>query len=388
MTEKNHQDRIKESFRESFGEPALMVKSPGRINLIGEHTDYNQGYVLPASIDKAIYLAIGKREDDEIHMVAADPGEVYKGTLSDLSFSEQQWPNYLLGVFDQLQQNGIALVGCNIVFGGDVPSGAGLSSSAAIECATVVALNELFSLEMTKHTMISLARKAENEFVGVQCGIMDQFASMMGKKGHVIRLDCRSLAYEYLPFLHPETELVLFDTGVKHSLASTEYNLRKQECEEGVMAIQKKFPSVKSLRDATPDMISECLLNGNEKIFMRCKYVVEELQRLQDGCNDLERNDLFSFGKKMFATHDGLSRLYQVSCPEADALVNMVRNTDAVTGARMMGGGFGGCTLNLVKRGMRESLVQSLSEKYHSLFNRELKYHTVNIDDGTSLLMQ
>ncbi len=380
------QDRIRKIYLESFGEPALMVKSPGRINLIGEHTDYNQGFVLPAAINKSICLAIGKRKDDIIHLVAADLGENFTGTISNFRDSDLHWPKYLLGIFDQLHQNGMLVSGCNIVFGGDIPSGAGLSSSAAIECATIFALNELFLLGLTKTTMISLARKAENEFVGVQCGIMDQFASMMGKKDHVICLDCRSLEYDLKPFNHPEIEMVLFDTGIKHSLASSEYNLRRQECVEGVSIIQKKYPEVESLRDATLDMINKCLLTADNKVFMRCKYVVEENERLLEGCNDLEKNDLLSFGKKMFATHDGLSQLYEVSCPEADELVKMVRNSEAVLGARMMGGGFGGCTLNLVNKGMSEALVQTVIKKYASLFDRELKCHTVNIDNGTSLL--
>lgn len=377
---------IKEIFHHHFGEPVFIVRSPGRINLIGEHTDYNLGFVLPASIDKAIYVAINKRDDNEIHLVAGDLDEKFSTTLDTMKYTEKQWPNYILGVVDQLRKSGYTLSGFNAVIAGDIPIGAGLSSSAAVECATAYALNELFGLGLTKKAMVQLSQKAENEFVGVQCGIMDQFASMFGKKEQVIRLDCRSLEYAYMPFDTTDIQIVLFDTGVKHSLASSEYNVRRQECEAGVQIIQKQYPQVQSLRDATLDMVNTCLLSGDDVVYRRCKYIVEEIQRLQDACTYLVQHDLVSFGKKMFATHEGLSHLYEVSCPEADALVEMVTNNDAVLGARMMGGGFGGCTINIVKKEKTEELIHTVSEKYSAKFNRVLKTYIVTIDDGTSLV--
>lgn len=386
MSDKQLVSRISNLFQEKFGTLTCMVRSPGRINLIGEHTDYNGGFVLPASIDKAIYLAISKRDDQEIHMVAADLNETFIADLHNLSFTPRQWPNYLLGVFDQLQKNGFLLAGCNMVMGGDVPLGAGLSSSAAVECATVFALNEQFALGLSKKQMVQLAQKAENAFVGVQCGIMDQFASMMGKQKKVIRLDCRSLAYDYMPFDYGGIELILFDTGVKHSLASSAYNQRREECEEGVRIVRQKYPSVTSLREVNLSMAEECLAAGDRKVYQRCRYVISEIQRLLEGCEDLKRQDLVSFGQKMFATHEGLSQSYEVSCPEADALVNLVKQTDTVLGARMMGGGFGGCTLNLVKKEGSDELVTTTAAKYANLFDRELKIYKVNIDEGTSLL--
>ena len=378
--------RIKEIFHLNFGEPAFIVRSPGRINLIGEHTDYNLGFVLPASIDKAIYVAINKREDNEIHLVATDLTEKFNTALETMEYTDRQWPNYILGVVDQLRKGGYDLSGFNAVIAGDVPLGAGLSSSAAVECATAFALNELFELGLTRKSMAQLSQKAENEFVGVQCGIMDQFASMFGKKNQVIRLDCRSLEYAYMPFDSNDIQIVLFDTGVKHSLASSEYNLRRQECEAGVRIIQKQYPTVLSLRDATSEMVNTCLLSAQDVVYRRCKYIVEEIQRLQDACGDLIQHDLISFGKKMFATHEGLSRLYEVSCPEADALVEMVTNNEAVMGARMMGGGFGGCTINIVKKEKTEELIHTVSEKYSAKFNSVLKTYIVTIDDGTSLV--
>ena len=378
--------KVRKIFYEHFGEPAFIARSPGRINLIGEHTDYNLGFVLPAAIDKAIYMAIQKREDNEVHLIAGDLTETFNTTLETILYTEQQWANYILGVVEEIRLSGYNISGFNAVIAGDVPLGAGLSSSAAVECATAFALHTLFDLQLTKLNMVQLSQKAENEFVGVKCGIMDQFASMFGKKEKVIRLDCRSLEYEYVPFQTDDIDIVLFDTGVKHSLASTEYNLRRQECEAGVQVIQKKYTSVQSLRDATIEMVKDCLMNGDNIIYRRCKYVVEEIQRLHEACLDLTRHDLASFGKKMFATHDGLSCLYEVSCPEADGLVNMVKNNNAVFGARMMGGGFGGCTINLVKKNEVESLVNTVSEKYSAMFNKVLKPYIVAIENGTSLV--
>jgi galactokinase len=378
--------RITAIFNEHFGAPDMIVRSPGRINLIGEHTDYNMGFVLPASIDKAIYFAIQRREDRRIHLIAADLDQSYNTSLDNLVPSDLQWPDFILGVVEQLTRNGYALQGFNAVIGGDVPLGAGLSSSAAVECAVAFALNELYVLGIDKKNMVLYAQKAENEFVGLQCGIMDQFASMFGREGKVVKLDCRSLEYTYMPFPSEKTDILLLDTGVKHSLASTEYNLRRQECEKGVTLIAQKYPSVKSLRDADMDMVNACLAGGDPVVYKRCKFVVEEIQRLQGACEDLRNEAFASFGNKMFATHYGLSCEYEVSCPEADALVEMARAHTYVLGARMMGGGFGGCTINLVEKGRAEALAEELAPKYFERFHRELKPYFVSIEEGTSLI--
>jgi galactokinase len=378
--------QLRERFTARFGEAACMVRSPGRINLIGEHTDYNQGFVLPAAIDKAIYLAIRPRHDGMVNLFAADLDAAFKTPLSSLQRSEEGWPNYVLGVVDQLVKKGCKLGGMDIMLSGDVPLGAGLSSSAAVECATAFALNEVFGLKLEKVEMVKLAQRAENEFAGVQCGIMDQFASMMGRAEHLLRLDCRSLAYEYIPFRTDEIELLLLDTGVKHSLASSEYNLRRQQCEAGVAIIQGKYPEVQSLRDVTMEMLNVFRGQMDDVVYRRCEYVVEEKARLLAGCDDLTRNDLSAFGKKMFETHRGLSVLYEVSCAEADALVDLVQNNADVLGARMMGGGFGGCTINIVKKGKIPDLLRKITPAYEQQFKRELKYYQVSIDEGTSLI--
>lgn len=377
---------IIEKFTHAFQTKPVVIRSPGRVNLIGEHTDYNNGYVLPAAINKAIYMAISERADDELHILSYDMNAGYTGSIQYLQPSSLDWPNYILGVVQQLQKKGYTLHGFNCVFGGDIPVGAGMSSSAALECATAFALNEIFELGMDPLTMVKLSQKAENEFVGVQCGIMDQFASMFGKKDHVIRLDCYTLSYEYVPFNMAGIKIVLLDTNVKHSLASSEYNTRRQQCEVGVAMIQTHYPEVKSLRDATLSMLTECVAPADDIIFRRCKYVVEENIRLAEACIDLQKADIAAFGKKMFATHEGLSNEYAVSCSELDFLVNQVKDNSAVLGARMMGGGFGGCTINLVKEDAIDELIKTTAAAYQNAMGKELKAYIAQIENGTSFI--
>lgn len=375
------QTEIAQMFRDKFGKEPLLFKSSGRINLIGEHTDYNNGFVLPAAIDKAVYVAIQKRDDSQFNWLAYNLDKMYEGNLGHIFPVESSWPNYILGVVDQLQKAGYEVGGFDLVIGGDVPNGAGMSSSAAVECATIYALNEIYNLGIDKIAMVKMAQKAEHEFAGVQCGIMDQFASMMGKKGHVIKLDCRSLEYEYVPFTFDDIEVVLFDTKVKHSLASSEYNTRRQECEKGVAIIQEKHPEVATLRDANIAMV-ETLLAGTGKVYDRCKFVVEEIARLEAACEDLKHNDLKAFGQKMFATHDGLSKLYEVSCEELDFLADCAKEEPAILGSRMMGGGFGGCTINLIKKEAVEEVAARISKKYVEKFGVETEVYRTVIDDG------
>ena len=378
--------RIVEKFNAVFQTVPIVVRSPGRVNLIGEHTDYNNGFVLPAAINKAIYMAVSRREDDQIHIVSQDLDLSFRGDVTSVVASGQHWPDYILGVVQQVQQLGYRVGGFNCVFGGDIPLGAGMSSSAALECATAFSLNELFGLGMDPLTMVKLSQKAENEFVGVQCGIMDQFASMFGRKNHVIRLDCQSLAYEYVPFNTDGIRIVLLDTNVKHSLASSEYNTRRLQCEAGVSIIQEHEPGVKSLRDATPAMLDKYVAGRDELVYRRCQYVVEENLRLLAATKDLAAGDIAAFGQKMFATHEGLSRKYEVSCPELDFLVDHVKGRDGVIGARMMGGGFGGCTINLVKEEVIGDLVAETAPAYAKAMDKELKVYIGQIENGTSLL--
>jgi galactokinase len=377
--------KISQLFIEKFSEQPLIVRSPGRVNIIGEHTDYNDGFVLPAAIDKAVYVAVSKRKDDTIKLFASNFNEAFETAIRDIQ-PTQQWHTYILGIVDQLQKNGYPISGFNLVIDGDVPAGAGLSSSAAVECAVVFALNELYELQLDKMQMVKLAQKAEHAYAGVQCGIMDMFASMFGKKDHAIKLDCRSLGYEYIPLLLDGYKLVLFNSNVKHSLASSEYNVRRQQCEAGIALIQPHFPQVKSLRDASRQMLDDYVKPADELVYRRCKFIVEEIERLTTACDDLKQGQLASLGKKMFATHEGLSKDYEVSCKELDFLAAAVKNDPAVLGARMMGGGFGGCTINIVKEEAIDELTEKLYKLYKAAMGMELTAYIVQTNDGTGIL--
>lgn len=373
------------TFREAYGAEPLLIRSPGRVNIIGEHTDYNEGFVLPAAIDKAIYVAIGKRDDDTIKLFSREFGQSHTTTLSDVH-PTRGWANYILGVVDQLQKRGYKLGGFNLVFDGDVPIGAGLSSSAAVECAAAMALSELFELGVERREITDIAQKAEHTYAGVRVGIMDMFASVFGKKNHVIKLDCRSMEYEYVPLNMEGVRIVLLNTNVNHSLASSEYNTRRQECEQGVAWIKAHHPEVHSLRDATLEMLDQYVAPQSKVVDKRCRYVVEEIQRLQQGCEDLRNGHLEDLGQKMFATHDGLSKQYEVSCKELDFLVDHVRNNPNVLGARMMGGGFGGCTINLVKEEAIDELIASATKAYKGGMGMDLTAYVAQVEDGTSIV--
>jgi len=377
--------QIRSIFYRQFATEPIVIQSPGRINIIGEHTDYNEGFVLPASIDKSIYVAISKREDQQIHLFSSNYQEYIEIALADIR-PNQNWSTYILGVVDQVQKKGHHLSGFNLVLDGDVPIGAGLSSSAAVECAVVFALNELFGLGISKLEMVQIAQKAEHTFSGVLCGIMDMFSSMFGQQDQVIKLDCRSLDYTYKPLVLDGYKLVLFNTNVKHSLASSAYNTRRQECEQGVNWVQQKYPEVKSLRDVNRQMLQELVAPKDQQVYRRCNYVVSEIERLQQACDDLERGDLLALGQKMFQTHQGLSNDYEVSCKELDFIVDEVKTQNAVLGARMMGGGFGGCTLNLVKEEFIAEISEKLYQSYQQKMGLELSTYIVTTAPGTHRL--
>ena len=381
---------IRSQFFNHFNQhPSLVVKSPGRINLIGEHTDYNHGFVLPAAIDKYIEVAIGKRTDGAIHMVALDLGETIILPIHNLTPHATQWVNYIIGVVDQVFNRMKATnetklaAGFNICIQGNIPLGAGLSSSAALECAVLFAINELYGLSLSRMQMALMAQAAEHSFAGVKCGIMDMFASLHGQKNKAILLDCASLAFTYYPIELKDYSIVLFDTQIKHALASSEYNTRRLECEQGLKIIQEKYASVKTFRDISIEQVEACLVS---KVYQRCKYVVEEIARVQLAVQDLAKGDMQAFGKKMFETHEGLSKLYEVSCPELDFLVEAVSHNENVLGARMMGGGFGGCTINIIKKTAVEEITKELSAKYNQAMHKELSYYITSIEDGTHLV--
>jgi len=368
-------------------EDAFFVRSPGRVNIIGEHTDYNEGFVLPAAIDKAVFMAMKPRQDGRISITAHDLGKNYETTVHDLMpDATRGWANYVIGSAAQMQKLGIEISGFDAVLASTVPMGSGLSSSAALECATVFALNHMHASNIDRLQMVKMAQKAEHEYAGVMCGIMDQFASMMGKKNHVIKLDCKTLDFEYVPLDLKDYKILLLNTNVKHSLASSAYNTRRQECEQAVAWVNEHHAHVHSLRDVTLAMLDEHVAPKNLLIDQRARFVVEEIERLQSACQLLQAGNLEGLGKKMFETHHGLSVMYEVSCVELDWLVMQVVNKPAVLGSRMMGGGFGGCTINIVEGDAIDSLVEELMPAYERQFGLPLSWYVAEVAEGTSLL--
>ncbi|MDQ3393420.1 MAG: galactokinase [Bacteroidota bacterium] len=376
---------IGNKFEKIFKSSPLVVQSPGRINLIGEHTDYNEGFVLPAAIDKQMIIAIAKNGTNTCHLYSYDYEEHFEFSLLDFHPVKGSWANYIMGVVDQFISAGYQIHGFDCVFGGNIPIGAGLSSSAALECGVAYALNSLYNLGVEKSKLIYFAQMAEHKFAGVACGIMDQFASLMGKEHHAIRLDCRSLDYSYFPIHLKDFQIILCDTHVKHSLANSEYNTRRIECESGVAAVKENHNEVKSLRDIDKSMLEEVKGNISGKVYDRCLFIIEENQRLLSGCKLLEAGNIAAFGEKMYGSHQGLSVLYEVSCPELDFLVEITKNLDYVVGARMMGGGFGGCTINLVEKNKKEDFKEYLGKAYLEKFNIKASFYEANIVDGTSI---
>jgi len=375
---------IKTKFTEQFKTKPTFYHAPGRINLIGEHTDYNDGYVLPAAIDKAMYFAVSKNDLNKLRLFSIDYNSFLEIEVSELRKTTTHWANYLIGVAAQFQRKGLKIGGIDCVFGGDIPLGAGLSSSAALECGFAFCLNEQFKLGVKKLQLILMAQKAEHDFAGVQCGIMDQFVSMFGKDGHVVRLDCRSLDFDYFPLTNDVVDVILCDTKVKHSLASSEYNIRRRECEKGVAIIKENHPEVKSLRDVSVQMMEESRTGMPYNIYQRCHYVVHEIIRVEKACTALINCDFNTFGKLMYETHDGLSLEYNVSCKELDVLVNIARKDSNVLGSRMMGGGFGGCTINLIKKGGAEKFIQTVISEYPKLTGMQTEIYRVKISDGVN----
>lgn len=379
--------QIADKFLSLYNSKPIVVRSPGRINLIGEHTDYNGGFVMPAAINYDSVFAIAEATDGKSEIYSVKYDQTFEVDLVDPKpVREPAWANYLLGVLKQFLLEGVNVNPFKCVFGGDVPLGAGLSSSASVECGFAYALNELNKAGVSKIRMVEMSQWSEHNFVGVKCGIMDQFASMMGKEGHVIVLDCRSLDYHYSPLSLPDHAVVLCDTKVKHSLVDSEYNTRRSECEKGVEVLRKYYPNVNQLRDVTEEMLSKHRDEITGKMYDRCLYVVQEIRRVQEASEDLKANRLTEFGKKMYETHEGLSKKYEVSCEELDFLVDEARRFGSVLGSRMMGGGFGGCTINIVPKSDVDKFIAQASESYRKKFGHDMESYVVSIEEGTSVV--
>jgi galactokinase len=375
-----------DKFNKHFGARPLLVVSPGRVNLIGEHTDYNEGFVLPGATDKAIVFAAAPRTDGVCHFVSHDFDQEFRCELDGLHRSPLRWPDYLQGVIDQFQRAGHKVGGFNCVFGGDIPVGAGMSSSAAIEGGLAFVLNAMFRLGLDSLTLVKLAQKAENEFVGVRCGIMDQFINIHGREKTVLKLDCRSLTYEHFPFDREDLRIVVSDTLVRRELAGSEYNVRRRQCEDGVNLLKKHQPEVRSLRDVTLELLQAHQAEFDPVVFRRCDYVVRENIRVAEACVDLLRGDFKSFGERMYDSHAGLRDDYEVSSAELNALVEAAARVPGVLGSRMMGAGFGGCTISLVESAAVPEYEARVSREYQAAIGQAPKIHVIRIEAGTHLV--
>lgn len=377
--------QVKEKFHELFENEPVIISSPGRINLIGEHTDYNEGFVLPAAIDKKIIYAIALNGTDTCNAYALFNNELQSFSLKDVKPSKG-WINYLMGVVYQLQQRGFEVKGFDCVITGDIPIGAGMSSSAAVEGGLVVALDHLLGLGLNRMEMAKVGQLAEHTFPGVKCGIMDQFANLHGRKDRVMLLDCRSLEFRYFPFeFSKDYKIVLCNSMVHHSLASSEYNVRRAQCEEGVEVLKAYFPGISSLRDLSAAQVEQYKDKLPAKVYDRCLYVTQENERVEKACAHLQKNELDEVGRLMYASHEGLSKLYEVSCPELDFLADLAKERPEVAGARMMGGGFGGCTINLVKTDRVDDFISFIQSRYKDNFGKVPEVYVTSIEDGAKM---
>ena len=373
-------------FQETFGtEPQKIVLSPGRINIIGEHIDYNDGYVLPAAIDKIICFAFEKSNSNTSRIIAIDLDDEFEiDVTAAMELTDNVWTNYIRGVVNQLKINGFEFEGINCVFSSNIPVGSGLSSSAALECGFLFGVNELFNLNIKPIDIALMGQKAEH-WVGINCGIMDQFSSVMGLENKVIKIDCRTLEYEYHDANFSDYSLILFDSNVKHSLMTSAYNERRQQCEEGIAIIKKNYPKINSFRDCTENQVNSLKDKMSAAVFKRSLFVVKEINRVIQACQALDSGNIETLGRLMFETHEGLSTDYEVSCAELDMIVDTLKEEEAVVGSRLMGGGFGGCTINLIKKGHEKGIKEKLAALYFYTFGIELKIYDVKIGNGTSL---
>ena len=378
-------EELKSLFKQRFGNEGVVYTSPGRINLIGEHTDYNGGFVFPGAIDSGIYACIRLNGTDKVRAYSIDKEDYREFGMNEEDHPHMHWANYIFGVCREIIKRGYKLQGFDTVFYGNVPIGAGMSSSAALESTFAFALNELLDLGIDKFELARIGQMTEHNYVGVKCGIMDQFASLFGKAGHLMRLNCATMEFEYFPFNPKGYKVVLLDTVVKHELASSAYNKRRESCENACAHIAQKHPEVKYLSDATMEMLNEVKAEISAEDYMRAEYVIGEKQRVLDVCDALEKDDYETVGVRMYGTHYGMSKLYEVSCEELDFLNDIAKDC-GVTGSRVMGGGFGGCTINLVKDDLYDAFIATAKEKFAAKFGHEPKVYDVVISDGARRL--
>lgn len=381
-------ETIKSLFTKRFDStPTYEIRACGRINIIGEHTDYNLGYVLPAAIDKFIFFAGATNGLNHCRVYAADIDDYdIIPVTGEFQKSNKLWVNYLTGILDQYRQQGVGLAGLDVVFGGNLPLGSGMSSSAALETGFATLVKAAFDIEIEKPEIARLAQRSSHQFVGVPCGIMDQFASLMGREKQLVLLDCRSLEYEYIPCDLGQYEIVLINSKVSHDLSESAYEARVEECALGVKVLQEFNPDVQSLRDASRELVLKHEDELGPIVFKRCLYVTSENERLLQVCEALRKGKVEAVGPLLFETHAGLRDLYEVSCKEVDFLVDFAEGYPGVIGSRIMGGGFGGCSINLVDRSQTEGFIEAVKEAYLKAHGKEAEAYQVDIVDGTDLV--
>jgi len=373
---------IASTFKEKFNVEPLLINSPGRINLIGEHTDYNDGFVLPAAIDQVIITAIQKSKSKICTVVADDLSETHEFSLNNTEALENgNWKNYILGVVAEIQKKDKHLNNFNLVFGGNIAIGAGLSSSAALENSVVFGLNELFDLKLSKEEMILISQNAEHNYAGVKCGIMDQYASMFGEENKALFLDCRTVNAHAIKIDLKDYEFLLINTNVKHSLAESAYNNRRSVCEKIA-----KLLNISALRDATEEDLIKIKSGLTEEDFQKALYVIQENNRVKKAFKAIENRDLESLGILFFESHHGLQHQYKVSCDELDFLVQKAKESIKILGSRMMGGGFGGCTINIIKKDSISNYSDFIKKEYFKKFNIDCSFYKVQIVKGTHLI--
>lgn len=378
---------ISEKYEQTFhSTPEVKVQAPGRINIIGEHTDYNLGFVLPAAINKYTFFALGKNTSNTAKLLSEDYRELSEISVRPQRVEASGWLKYMESILIGLKEEGFEIGGFNLVFGGNIPIGAGLSSSAALTCGLLYALSELFELGLSKEKIAKMAQASEHR-VGLNCGLMDQYAVTFSKKDHCLFLDCRNLEYQYFPAVLDGYTIVLLDTCVAHELTDSEYNNRRADVESVVKIVQQKFPEVQSPRDLTTKMLVAVAGKIDSTRIKRAEFVINENARVESTCAALAKNDLVGMGKNLNASHLGLSKNYQVSCTELDFLAEFAQKDANVLGARMMGGGFGGCTINIVKKGYENEFIAKASEAYKTATGIDLKAYHVDLGEGVKRLI-
>ncbi|WP_103069187.1 galactokinase [Aquimarina sediminis] len=371
--------KVKSTFLKRFDAEPILSFSPGRINIIGEHTDYNHGFVFPAAIDKGIVSGIQKNNKNHCTAYAMDADEAFEFSLQKIKpIKNGGWKNYVLGVIAEVLKEGRIIYNFDLVLAGNIPPGSGLSSSAALENSIVFGLNELFNLEFTKEEMVHVSQKAEHNYAGVQCGIMDQYSSMFGKKNQALLLDCRDLNVTYFPINFEGYDILLINTNVKHSLAESAYNQRRSTCETIA-----KHMGVSTLREASYEKLHAVKEKITSEDYQKALFVLEENDRVLRASKALTNNDFTELGRLLFESHKGLQNQYKVSCPELDFLIDQAKQNPNILGARMMGGGFGGCTINIIKKGTVDAFINTITPLYYEQFNKNLSQYELQISQGT-----